>query len=84
YTNSFEYEEVLILAEYGIMDYGTLELQEALNNNTGKNAASKRKVDPESPQEDINKQFLTLTETIIQNFKCFKEDSTVSAQQSSE
>ncbi|CAG8819865.1 39022_t:CDS:2, partial [Gigaspora margarita] len=36
-------KEVLILAECGIMDYGILELQEALNNNTGKNAASKRK-----------------------------------------
>ncbi|CAG8857524.1 11948_t:CDS:1, partial [Gigaspora margarita] len=68
----------------GIMDYGTLELQEALNNNTGKNAASKRKVDPESPQENTNKQSLTLTETIIQNSKCFKEDSTVAAQQSTE
>ncbi|CAG8818499.1 17550_t:CDS:2, partial [Gigaspora margarita] len=54
----------------------------ALNNNTGKNAAGKRKVDPESPQEDTNKQSLTLTETIIQNSKCFKEDSTASAQQS--
>ncbi|CAG8832008.1 27887_t:CDS:2, partial [Gigaspora margarita] len=75
-------KEVLILAECGIMDYGTLELQEALNNNTGKNTASKRKVDPESPQEDTNKQSLTLTETIIQNSKHFKEDSTVSAQQS--
>ncbi|CAG8696615.1 20392_t:CDS:2, partial [Gigaspora margarita] len=48
-------KEVLILAECGIIDYGTLELQEALNNNTGKNAAGKRKVDPESPQEDTNK-----------------------------
>ncbi|CAG8854380.1 13071_t:CDS:1, partial [Gigaspora margarita] len=48
-------KKVLILAECGIMDYGTLELQEALNNNTGKNAASKRKVDPESSQEDTNK-----------------------------
>ncbi|CAG8844003.1 5779_t:CDS:1, partial [Gigaspora margarita] len=75
-------KEVLILAECGIMDYGILELQEALNNNTGKNAASKRKVDPESSQEDTNKQSLTLTETIIQNSKRFKEDSTVSAQQS--
>ncbi|CAG8840530.1 2386_t:CDS:2, partial [Gigaspora margarita] len=77
-------KEVLILAECGIMDYGTLELQEALNNNTDKNAASKRKVDPESPQEDTNKQSLTLTETIIQNSKCFKEDSTVLAQQITE
>ncbi|CAG8730129.1 10747_t:CDS:2, partial [Gigaspora margarita] len=59
-------------------------LQEALNNNTDKNAASKRKVDPESLQEDTNKQSLTLTETIIQNSKRFKEDSTVSAQQSTE
>ncbi|CAG8824358.1 25872_t:CDS:2, partial [Gigaspora margarita] len=77
-------KEILILAECGIMDYGTLELQEALNNNTGKNAASKRKIDPESTQEDTYKQSLTLTETIIQNSKCFKEDSTVSAQQSNE
>ncbi|CAG8771498.1 23251_t:CDS:2 [Gigaspora margarita] len=43
-------------------------LQEVLNNNTDKNAASKRKS-------------LILTETIIQNSKHFKEDSTVSAQQ---
>ncbi|CAG8829381.1 3095_t:CDS:2, partial [Gigaspora margarita] len=76
--------KVLILAECSIIDYGTLELQEALNNNTGKNAAGKRKVDSESPQEDTNKQFLTLTETIIQNSKRFKEDSTVLAQQSTE
>ncbi|CAG8856699.1 31777_t:CDS:1, partial [Gigaspora margarita] len=54
----------------------------ALNNNTGKNAASKRKVDPESPHEDTNNQSFTLTKTIIQNFKRFKEDSTVLAQQS--
>ncbi|CAG8719509.1 44494_t:CDS:2 [Gigaspora margarita] len=32
-------KEVLILAEYSTMNYGTLELQEALNNNTSKNAA---------------------------------------------
>ncbi|CAG8844777.1 42454_t:CDS:1 [Gigaspora margarita] len=77
-------KEVLILAECGIMDYGILELQEALNNNTGKNATSKRKIDPKSPQEDTNKQSLTLTKTIIQNSKRFKENSTVSAQQSTE
>ncbi|CAG8850975.1 12355_t:CDS:1, partial [Gigaspora margarita] len=74
-------KEVLILAECDIMDYGTLELQEALNNNTSKNIASKRKRDPESPQEDTNRQSLTLTETIIQNSKRSKEDSTVLAQQ---
>ncbi|CAG8666637.1 43294_t:CDS:1, partial [Gigaspora margarita] len=58
-------KEVLILAECGTMDYGILELQEALNNNTSKNVVSKRKRDPESLQEDTNKQSLTLTETII-------------------
>ncbi|CAG8840657.1 43353_t:CDS:1, partial [Gigaspora margarita] len=77
-------KKVLILAECGTMDYGILELQEALNNNTSKNAASKRKRDPESLQEDTNKQSLTLTEAIIQNSKCSKEDSTVSAQQNTE
>ncbi|CAG8780987.1 12500_t:CDS:2, partial [Gigaspora margarita] len=69
-------KEVLILAEYDTMNYSTLELQEALNNNTSKNAAIKRKRDPESPQKDTNKLFLALTETIIQNSKCFKKDST--------
>ncbi|CAG8838203.1 21507_t:CDS:2, partial [Gigaspora margarita] len=50
-------KEVLILAECGIMDYGTLKLQEALNNNTDENAAKDSTV---SAQQSTKSTILSL------------------------
>ncbi|CAG8711081.1 491_t:CDS:2, partial [Gigaspora rosea] len=64
--------------------YGTLIIQEALSSNMSETAISKRKRDPDLSQEDTNKQALTLTESIIQNSKRPKEDTTVTTQQNTE
>ncbi|CAG8784852.1 9030_t:CDS:2, partial [Gigaspora rosea] len=77
-------KETLSLKECGTMDYGTLIIQEALISNMSETAISKRKSDPDLSQEDANKQALTLTESIIQNSKRPKEDTTVTTQQNTE
>ncbi|CAG8828814.1 17343_t:CDS:1, partial [Gigaspora rosea] len=66
------------------MDYGTLVIQEALSSNMNETAISKRKRDPDLSQEEANKQAPTLTESIIQNSKHPKEDTTVTNQQNTE
>ncbi|CAG8628938.1 11582_t:CDS:2, partial [Gigaspora rosea] len=77
-------KETLSLKECGTMDYGTLIIQEALSSNMSETAISKRKRDTNSSQEDANKHALTLTESIIQNSKRPKEDTTVTTQQNTE
>ncbi|CAG8701687.1 21298_t:CDS:2, partial [Gigaspora rosea] len=70
-------KEILSLKECGTMDY-------TLISDISKNAISKKKKDPDLLQEDANKQAPTLTESIIQNSKCSKEDTTVTSQQITE
>ncbi|CAG8781054.1 23099_t:CDS:1, partial [Gigaspora rosea] len=77
-------KEILSLKECGTMDYGTLIIQEALSSNMTETAISKRKRDPDLSQEEANKHALTLTESIIQNSKHPKEDTTVTTQQNTE
>ncbi|CAG8776953.1 43712_t:CDS:1, partial [Gigaspora margarita] len=48
-------KEVLFLVECSTMDYRILKLQEVFNSNISENTTSKRKRDPELPQEDTNK-----------------------------
>ncbi|CAG8781888.1 19885_t:CDS:2, partial [Gigaspora rosea] len=77
-------KEILSLKECGTMNYGTRIIQGALISDISKNAISKRKRDPDLSQEDANKQAPTLTESIIQNSKRPKEDTTVTSQQITE
>ncbi|CAG8727046.1 32267_t:CDS:2 [Gigaspora margarita] len=54
---------------------------EAHNSNISKNVISKRKREPELPQENTNKHSSTLTKIIIQNSKCSKKDASIISQQ---
>ncbi|CAG8703841.1 987_t:CDS:1, partial [Gigaspora rosea] len=77
-------KETLSLKECSTMDYGTLIIQEVLSSNMSETTISKRKRDPDLLQENANKQAPTFTESIIQNSKRPKEDTTVTTQQNTE